>query len=231
MRPIRTEPLPHPPSRTPPTSTMLVTDPELAPVYTANQETDARGALTRGLAEYVAGLSRTMPGGRTVAFRYVLPEWAEPETGPDYPSASVTSVEEGKYDASSFTPRILLDARLSPPDARYLVKASEFMLTMKLDIWCTDPAERMALVAAVEGAMCPTDWMYGARLELPHYFNARATYELLSMSYVDTAEDALRRYRRALVTIAGCVPVMRLVSLPTLKPRVEVQVSEGPLSR
>jgi hypothetical protein len=82
----------------------------------------------------------------------------------------------------------------------------------------------------VEDAMVPVDWRYGPLLELPHYFNSRASFEKLSMSYDDTEIDSVRRYRRATFTIRGKVPVIKVVRFGTFdakRPiRLDVNVAE-----
>ena len=49
----------------PAVGTRLVSDAEDLRSFTANQETDARTALTRGLAEYISTLTWADAGGRS----------------------------------------------------------------------------------------------------------------------------------------------------------------------
>ncbi len=84
----------------------------------------------------------------------------------------------------------------------------------------------MGLVAMLERDMCPVDFMYGLLIELPHYFNARALYEPLASMYEDSSEDAVRRYRKAVVTLRGSVPVMRVVDYPEAEPTARVETVE-----
>lgn len=191
-------------------------------VFSTNRETDAHTALTRGLAEYMTGLVGELPGGRRTTLRRVLDHYAEPEEVAEFPTGVVWSPSVGTYDSSRFTPSATSESRV--PDGRYIIQATEYKLDLLMEVWATDEKERMALIAAVEDAMVPVDWMFGCRLELPHYFNMRADYQLISMGYEDTAESASRRYRKATFTVASSIPVARLSKLPTLKPRVEVEV-------
>ena len=79
--------------------------------------------------------------------------------------------------------------------------------------------QRMGLVAMLEQQLDPTDFRYGLLLELPHYFNERASYEKTSMRYIDNEDSAQRRIRRAQITVTGRVPVVRLASLPDMSAR------------
>jgi len=194
---------------------------------TAHQETDCRTALTRGLAAYVAPLSIQLPGGRALRFKQVLGEWAEPEVPSRFPSAVVYAVGSGTYDADSFTPRVNERNRLATPDGRYLLRLAEFVIELQVAVWCTDPTERQGMVALLEQALNPTDFMYGFRLDLPHYFNARASFEMKGMEYRDSEEDAIKRRRIAVFTLEGRVPLMKIVSVPSIPssgPRFSLEV-------
>lgn len=216
---------PRPPAPPAPGGTRLVTRADDLVKRTANRETDARTALTRGLAEYLAQVQVEMPGGRRVAFRRVFESHAEPEDVAEFPSASVVA-GVGTYHPIRFTPGAAGKDRLPEPDGRYLLQSSEFRLEMAVEVWATDPKERQALVAAVEDAMVPVDWLYGARLELPHYFGARADYQLVSMSYADDEAELMRRHRRAVFAVAASLPVLRLASFPGARIRAVAEVEE-----
>jgi hypothetical protein len=180
--------------------------------YTTNRECDARTALTRGLAEYLASMTASGPGGRPLAFRRVVSTWAQPEELAEYPSAAVLA-GAGTYGSSRFTPG--RGPRIATPDQRYVLNSAEFTVDMTVELWCTDPKERAAMVALLEDRLlAPLDSRYGFILELPHYFNARAQYEPTGLSYDDSEENAMRRYRKAVLTVKGQVPVIRLISLP-----------------
>jgi hypothetical protein len=189
-------------------------------LYTDVQEVDARTALARGLAEYIAQLRVDAPGGRHIQFKRVFPHWAVPEEDARYPSAIVYSTATGVYEPARLTPSL--------PDSRnkivgstnsYLISASSLQLNLTVEIWATDPEERSALVMNLERLLNPVDWMYGFRLELPYYFNQRATFSLLDMSYDDSEENAMRRYRKASFTMASEVPVCNVFKYPMAKPR------------
>lgn len=183
-------------------------------VLTSNQETDARTALARGLKEYLEQLQWTAQGGRHIRFERVLDVWAEPEDGKaGYPCAVVQGTGPGVYDASKLSPSPSDKDRL--PNGLYLVSPCEFTQALKVEAWMVDPEERVAVVAMLEQAIiAPTSWMYGFRLSMPHYFGLVAEYEFTGLDYIDSEQDAVRRYRKAVVTLTGRVPVARVVALP-----------------
>jgi hypothetical protein len=76
-----------------------------------------------------------------------------------------------------------------------------------------DSVERMALTAMLEDAFEPVDWMTGFRLELPHYFNTRATFEKTGMDYVDGPVQAHRRIRAVHFQLVGVCSQYRFVGL------------------
>ena len=66
--------------------------------------------------------------------------------------------------------------------------------------------------------------MFGMRLELPHYHNARADFAPKSIVYIDNTEDAKRRFRKAEITLEARVPVVRVHRLPLQQPRFTLGV-------
>jgi hypothetical protein len=193
-------------------------------IFTINRETDARTALTRGLAEYLGGMTTSGTGGRPLAFRRVFSVWAQPEELAEYPAAAVLATS-GSYDSSRFTPG--RGPRIVTPDQRYILASAEFVVDMTVEVWCNDPKERAAIMAMLEDRLLsPFDSRYGFLLELPHYFNARAQYEPISMDYDDSEENAMRRFRKALVKVRGQVPVLRLIELPDAKMTAKITVDE-----
>lgn len=207
-----------------PGGTRLIDRPNIPSSPTANRETDVRTALTRGLAEYVGQLTYDADGGRFLVFQKVFQTWAEPEDEADYPSAAVYANGPGDYDAARFTPSVSQANRVSLPDGRYLVSPCEYVLDIFLDVWATDPAQRLSLTAMLEDALSPVDWRYGLLLELPHYFNERASYELLTGGYADDAVAAQQRVRRSQMTIRARVSVSRLATFPQAQIRTPVKM-------
>ena len=199
--------------------------PDVPPTLTTRHETDARTALTRGLARYLAGLAFEGGAGRILAFQgRVFESYADPETQAQFPSAVVLSDQPALYDASRLTPGAPVDRLPQTPEGNALLSTSELTLDLTVDVWATENRSRSALVAGLEHALSPTDWMYGLRLDLPFYFGARAGYEMLSVQYIDSEDAATRRYRRASLVVSGRVPVYRIVPLPVARARYNLSV-------
>jgi hypothetical protein len=206
--------------------TRLILLPDESAPYTAVRETDARTALLRGLREYIENLSYDAPGGAHFRFLKVEETWPEPDQNSKYPSASLYTEEPGVYDASGYTPSFE-----QLPDGRVLQASSEFTQSITVDLWCTNATERMGLIAMLEDAFDPVDWMSGFRLRLPHYFNAVGTFLKMNISVVDSTENANRRWRLASMTLQASVTQLRMVgALPGLELRIAVETIEADLS-
>ena len=198
---------------------------------TANCETDAHTALTRGLQEYMLSITALPPGGRQVPFKEVFNTWAETEEIAEYPSAVVYVPDEfGEYDSSRLAPTLDPNNLVAPNT--YAYSPTEFVTGLKAEIWCTDHIERRAFVKACEDAFNPVDWMYGFVLQLPHYYNQRGQYEILKMKYEDSEIRVTQRYRVASFEFKAQVPVTRLIVKPTMKIQIRpsIQIGVGPAS-
>lgn len=206
----------------PEVETRLVLDAANPPMkLTARKECDVRTALTRGLAEYVSQLRATAAGGRRVLFKRSSEQYEEPETRAAYPSAVVTTVGEGKYDSSNLTPSVGGE-QIKAPDGRFVVRVCEYTQVLNLDAWANDIEERAALADALEDALTPTENRFGLILELPFYFNQRATYTLLGLSFSDTEDTAKKRYRIATFSLEGRIVFTKLKALPLARPRFDL---------
>lgn len=183
--------------------------------------TDSITALTRGVAEYVMQLEIDAPGGRSIRFSAAFDAWAEPEdTVTEYPRfAAYTNDQEGTYDWASMN-RIVSGNRF--PDGTWLVTGAEMNVPLYAEIWATDPEERQTLCRMLEQAFNPVDWMQGFRLELPHYYNQRATYELTGITYLGGAQEAQQRFVKARMALKASVPVTQL--MPFKLPKISVLV-------
>ncbi len=184
--------------------------------------TDATSALTRGLAEYMFGLSYVAPGGRFLRFAASFDEWAETEDLEEFPAfVAYTNGTVGSYAARNLTPTF---GSIRYPDGTYEQAASELDISITCEVWANDPEERKNLCKMVEDACSPVDWMSGFRLELPHYFNQRATFDLISMQYLGGEREAKIREVKARFIIGGSVPRTSLQGFPVLR-KVGVTVS------
>ena len=190
---------------------------------------DARTALARGMAEYLSLLSMIWEGGRLLKFARTKFYWAEPEEEGLLPAAALIGQGEATYEDST------LSQQLTPIDdgtKRYLYSPAAMTQRFRLEVWCTSPVELYGLAAMVEDALEPTDFMTGLRLELPYYFNARATYEKQALMYGVSGSDAQTRWRKAIFTVVGTCPQYRPVGeLKLMDPRISVSVSDSPIDR
>lgn len=193
--------------------TSLVTERDTREVLTATRETDAARALVRGLAEYLGGLSVAWRGTE-YKLMASLPEWANREQSAKYPTAVVMEDESGAVYST---------APMSPPsdglplegDPEWEARVGRFVkVPLHVEVWCTNPVERMALGAMLEDAADPVDWMGGFRLVLPHYHGVHATFDLVSAQSRDNADDTQRRYSVLLVDYMAECPVVRLRRVP-----------------
>jgi hypothetical protein len=162
---------------------------------------------------------------RRLSFVRVFDVWPEQERKIKFPSAIVYMTGEGIYDASSFTPVVSTACQL--PDGRFLVKKSEFVIDLQIEAWSDDPEERIGIMKMLEAGLSPVDYQYGVTLELPHYFNQRAQYELTASSYPDNETAVFQRNRLAVLTLSSRVPVVTLASFPTAKPKVQLTVEDS----
>lgn len=173
--------------------------------------TDARGAILLGLQEYVQDLKVTATqGGRKVAFARVLKDWPEREQDYTPPMAVVYSEDEGEYDPVGSKP---LTPTLDPAGLRtgeFLLHSADFSLSLGLWGRCTESAERIQLMKAVEDALNPVDWMHGCRLVLPHYGSVTADFQVVSNRTVDSADESGARNRTFEFRLVGRVSVIHL---------------------
>lgn len=195
--------------------------------FTNRREVDAHTALTRGLADYLSTLAieGSMTGGKTLTLKAVSEDWEEQELGAVYPSASVRGEGEGVYEEAELGPG-------SPgepiPDGRYLVKYSELRHNLQVDLYVTEKAHRRACVAMVEDGLYANLRTGQLVLELPYYWGERAVYELLGVQYVDAEQPAKERLWRAVLRVAGTIPVVSAVRAVPGQPRAIVSVDGEP---
>lgn len=204
--------------------TRWISDPSDQEALTDVSDTDAKSALSRGLAEYLTEHVQISPdrGLAQTTLKKVVDMYAEPEVLSEYPSATVTFSGSGESDSSS-----MQALPVNRDGTKCLLVTASFTQDLVVEVWCANPLERSLFGNAVEEALDPVDWMCGLRLELTHYHNARATYMLKSVDYDDSDQQNMRRYRIARFTVTATVPRLRLVSYPLLDPRT-VQVVTNP---
>lgn len=198
----------------------LIKDPTDLRIADAFRCTDATTALTRGIAEYVAGMSIVMPSGRQLQFASSYDAWAVPENLACYPGfIAYTNDAEGEYDEANNNPQV---SNFRYADGSYEVSAVEMTIDIKCEIWANDPEDRQSLMLMLEEGFQPVDWMYGFRLELPHYFHQRATFSPTKNVYMGASQEALAGFYNARMTVRASVPVTRVLSFPQANPQVIV---------
>jgi len=212
--------------------TTLITRPsDVRSTYTANRECDAVTAVKRGLREYLEQVYLDVLGVR-VRFERVTEVWSEPEQTAKYPGAAIMARDEAEYDAASLTPT--LDTTPvqslpgdSPERKTYLVRYSEATIPLVVELHTSNPEERIQCSMLLEDALNPVDWMYGFKLQLPHYFNQIAVYEPMRTQMLDSEDNARRRWRPGSVFLTARASVIRSRALPGLRPLVDLEVTDG----
>lgn len=221
---------------TPHDPTRLIIDPNDPAQHTATRLTDAITALTRGVAEYVWEQNPTVgPGGRQVRFVKSFEAFADPnDTVEDasstggYPRFVCWTEAEGTYDPTGLQRKVVSKDQVAP--GKYLVSGDEIDIELYAEAWATDPTERTILTGMLEDLFQPVEWMAGFRLELPHYFNQRATYLPKKVKYFDDDLAATRGHRVSRITLSARVPVCTVVTLPLARVRPQVTAQTDPIA-
>lgn len=211
--------------------TRLVTDPDRRSTPSLRRDCDAVTALKRGLREYLEQCSVEVWGER-VRFETVTDVWADPEDQSAYPGCSVQTSGEARYDGGRLTPKLVpvaVGPELATDEGRrsYLVRYSEVAVSLVIELHTSAPEQRIACAMLLEDALNPVEWMSGFQLELPHYFNQRGVFEPVTSQMGDNMDDARRHYRPGSVILTGQIPMVRARSLPLLRPRLDLTVTEG----
>lgn len=206
--------------------TSLVVDADAAQARTNLEETDAIGAMRRGLREYLSQVHKDIAGVR-VRFEEVFEEWAtSDDENVRYPSAAVL-LSDGNvtFDSTGFSTSIIADDRL--PDGRYVIKVAEAVTEFAIECHCSSPGERQSVSMLLEEALNPVDFMYGFALDLPHYFGQRAAFMVTAAELVDDAASARHGLRTIRAKVAGQVSVVRPRALPRMRPRFDAEVVDA----
>jgi len=203
--------------------TTLVDDPDAVVVRTTSRDTDAVMALRRGLAEYLSQVSVNV-AGEDVRFVKVYETWAEVTDQAEYPAAVVLIDGDAEYDEFNFTPTI--DPNDKIPSGEYLVKYSEVTVKLLVEAHCTTPGSRTGVAMLLEDAMNPVDWMHGFRLDLPHYYGQRGTYQVLMADFHEDAEEARQEFRPMVLSVDARISQVRVRRLPLLSAKLDITTTE-----
>lgn len=205
------------------TRTRLVRDARDLQEWTWDRTADTRTALLLGLKEYLETLEIDN-AGRAFRFRHVFDSHAEFEHKVEFPSAVVYALGTGSYDNDRLSPETFY---LKDGSRRALRRIAELELDVTIDFWTTDRIERMSLMAMLEDALDPHEYMTGLRLELPHYHNVRATFEKLSSSYEDSPPEVQKRLWKGSVSLRGHIAqIQRVGVLAELRPSLRLTVDD-----
>ena len=98
--------------------------------------------------------------------------------------------------------------------------------TVVLELYGGDPTERMLFAMALESMAHPCDWRAGFLLELPYYFNQRASYVLQSVDYQDSDQDAQRGYWKLVMSFQASLAYTSWREFPNLDPRANIAVNQ-----
>lgn len=207
-------------------TTKLVVRPDTRPEYTRRRACCARDALTRGLADYLRELvldDEDSAGRDHVRLQVVRDIPSDPNEQSDYPGACVYIPSAASYadEDGSLSGSVLHEFE----DGMALWTMTEQTAGITIELWTTNPVERSLFTAAIEDALCPTDWMIGCRLALPHYFGAHAEYRLTNVSWTDDAGNVERDYRRAVFEVDARVPLIRRQRFALLQPVADTSVT------
>lgn len=202
--------------------TVLITDSGATQQLTEVCLADSVGALTRGLAEYLAKLE-TDAWGVWLRFGSVYDEHADADDEPVYPSAVVGVGGPATHDASGFTPHAVPVCRLA--DGRWVTKLSETTALLAVSIRARSASERTMLMRLVEDGLTPVTWMYGARLALGHYHGLHATYALEGSTFLQTDQSVQTGLWDVQMMVRAAVPRVALQTLPLARPQTRIVVN------
>lgn len=186
---------------------------------TPRQETDATGAVARGLAEYLSSLSIDWWAGTgLLRFAKATDIWADYEDGTgnesaSYPRAFVGSADaEGQYDGGlgqdDALGHVLGGAPLPATGGVALDSYDELTGSLSVEIHCDNPEQRRGIVAMLERDFRPYKGRGYFLLEMPHYFNARAVFTPQRITLLDNEGDAALNFRKARIVVQFRVPVI-----------------------
>lgn len=213
----------------------LVTRRDAPRVWTMRCEGDTRHALIVGLADYIEDTVQAQTGGKPLKLQSVSRGWADGQKANKMPSAVVYTVGAGSYGTDA-NDAPMGGVGFRPTDRIgdshvYVRTPVEFVQSLTVELWCAHEAERRVLAKAMEDALvAPVEWMYGARIALPHYHGAFGTYALVDKTMPDDEESAQANKRLVEFTVQGRVPVIVLARQDGVRVQVsQFEVDEGVL--
>lgn len=171
--------------------------------------TDGRSVALSILRKYLAELIFHLPkdgnisanegeGGVTSSFR-ICEDSIFTETSDAFQEAALPSVAftpaKGDYNAIGLGIGYTEETRDLYGEGTVQIWLSEYTETFTMEVWAPTKAMRRALVAGIEIAMTPVEFMYGLRFRMPEYWNETVCFTLTSRTNIDDTEAQKGRWR------------------------------------
>lgn len=193
------------------------------------QSLDGRTAALEVLRDYVCDLRffrQGAPGAPPIPFQ-VRPEnfhveWPDNEDDLNSPSIAVIPAQ-AKYDPIGLTNYVDEDSLDVFGRGTVLQAVDEYQEQIKLEVHASHVSERRALLAGLETAFQPTEFMAGVRFKMPSYFGQIVTFGLLTRELVEGPDSAKNR-RKATVTLDMRFVVVSLQNVAKMTPHVRLDV-------
>lgn len=205
-------------------SSLLVQTRGIRVTPTITRECAASRAACRALAEYLETLTFPVSGGLQQKFAVVRDLRAESEDLAKYPGACVFPDGEAQYGTDEGALHPIYDESGALIDGRQLFLMGELRTDLQVHVWTNEVEHREYALMMLEDAMSPVEWMNGFFLDMPHYHNLRASYQLMSMGYEDVDSDNQRRFRKCTLRVQATCPYARIFDLQRIRPRAAVEV-------
>jgi hypothetical protein len=205
-------------------TSLLVEERGIQVLPTSTRECSAARAVCRALAEYLETLTFPVTGGLQQKFAVVRDLRAEPEDLGKYPGACVFPDGEAQYGTEEGSLQPIYDESGVLLDGTQLFLMGEIREDLQVHVWTNEVEHREYVLMMLEDAMNPVEWMSGFFLDMPHYHNLRASYQLMSMGYEDVDSDNQRRYRKCTLRVQATCPYARVFDLQRIRPRAAVEV-------
>ncbi len=191
---------------------------------------DGRTIALRTLAQYIAALNFYLPGpaagGPNIKFNIPVEnffiEWPDAKQSMPFPSIAVVH-DTANYDVIGLVSYVEEDSLNVFAPNTVVQWQSEYIENIQLEVWCTEKAERRAILSGIETAMSPTEQMSGVRFRMPNYYNQLVCFTLNNRKLIDDPRSAGGR-RSATLGIEMRFNVVALVQATTMKPYIVTNV-------
>lgn len=152
-------------------------------------------------------------------------EWPDSVEDLAMPSLAFLSTREAEYEAIGMTSYVEEDTVDKYEPGTVLIWLYEFVETFSIEVWCETKAQRRAIVAGIERALCPLEYMSGVRFKMPDYYDQLVCFALQGRELVDD-DFAVRNRRRARMSVEMRHNVVALVPVNPLELTASLEVGE-----